>query len=86
MNKKLILIISIVVFLLLIPLIAMQFTSEVNWDILDFIVATILLLSTGLAFNFAIQKVKNTQFRIAICLIILAFLFLIWTQLAVGIF
>jgi asparagine N-glycosylation enzyme membrane subunit Stt3 len=85
-NKSLTLIISIVAFLLLIPLIAMQFTNEVNWDILDFIVAAILLLSTGLACNFIIQKIKNTKFRIAICLAIVVTFLLIWTELAVGIF
>jgi hypothetical protein len=64
----------------------MQFTNEVKWDILDFIVAGILLLGTGLACNFVLQKVKNTKCRIAICLAILASLFLIWAELAVGIF
>jgi hypothetical protein len=71
---------------LLTPLIAMQFTNEVNWNIMDFIVAGFLLLGTGLACNFVIQKVKNTKFRIAICLAILVLLFLIWAELAVGIF
>ena len=85
-NKSLIFIILVVALLLIIPLIAMQFTNEVNWNILDFIVAGILLLGTGLAFNFVMQKVKNTKFRIAICLAILAYLFLIRTELAVGIF
>jgi len=85
-NKTHTLIISVVALLLLTPLIAMQFTNEVNWDILDFIVAGILLLSTGLACNFIIQKVKNTKFRIAICLAIVGILFLIWAELAVGIF
>jgi uncharacterized membrane protein YoaT (DUF817 family) len=85
-NKPLPLIISVVVLLLLIPLIAMQFTNEVNWDILDFIVAVVLLLNTGLACNFIIQKVKNTKFRIAICLAIVVILFLIWGEIAVGIF
>ena len=85
-NKFLIFIILVVALLLIIPLIAMQFTNEVNWNILDFIVAGILLLGTGLAFNFVMQKVKNTKFRIAICLAILAYLFLIRTELAVGIF
>ena len=85
-NKSLIFIILVVALLLIIPLIAMQFTNEVNWNILDFIIAGILLLGTGLAFNFVMQKVKNTKFRIAICLAILAYLFLIRTELAVGIF
>ena len=64
----------------------MQFTNEVNWNILDFIIAGILLLGTGLAFNFVMQKVKNTKLKVAIWVAILAFLFLIWAELAVGIF
>jgi predicted membrane channel-forming protein YqfA (hemolysin III family) len=83
-NNNLTLLILVVAILLLIPLIAMQFTNEVNWSIMDFIVAAILLLGTSLAFNFVLQKVKNTKFRVAICLAILAFLF--WAELAVGIF
>ena len=85
-HKTLVIILSKIAFLLLIPLIAMQFTNEVNWNIIDFIIAGILLLGTGLACNFILQKVKNTQFRIAICLVILAVLFLIWAELAVEIF
>jgi len=85
-NKNLIYIISAVALLLFLPLIAMEFTNEVKWTLMDFIVAAILLLSTGLSCNFVIQKVKNTKFRIAICLAILAVLFIIWAELAVGIF
>ena len=85
-NKNFIIIISVVALLLLIPLIAMQFTNEVRWAVFDFIIAGFLLIGTGLSCNFVIQKVKNTKFRIAICLAILALLFLIWAELAVGIF
>ena len=85
-NKSLTHIISVVAILLLIPFISMQFTTEVKWTLMDFIVAGILLLSTGLACNFVIQKVKNTKFRVAICLAILAILLLVWAELAVGVF
>ncbi len=34
-------------FILLVPLIAMQFTSEVNWQLNDFIVMGILLFGMG---------------------------------------
>jgi hypothetical protein len=85
-NKNFIIIISVVALLLLIPLIAMQFTNEVRWAVFDFIIAGFLLIGTGLSCNFVIQKVKNAKFRIAICLAILALLFLIWAELAVGIF
>ena len=85
-NKRLIGILLAVALLLLIPLIAMQFTDEVNWTLFDFIGAAVLLLGTGLMSEFVLRKVKKTKHRIAICLAILATLFLIWAELAVGIF
>lgn len=84
-NKRLIIIVSTVAFLLLIPLIAMQFTDEVKWTLLDFIVAAVLLLSAGLICDLVIRKVKKLKFRIALCMAILVMLLLIWAELAVGI-
>ena len=85
-HKRLFAIISTVVLLLLIPLVAMQFTNEVNWTIGDFVVAGILLLSTGLAIEFVLKKVKKKQNRFVLLFIILALLFVTWVELAVGIF
>ncbi len=85
-NKRLIGIVIAVAFLLLIPFIAMQFTSEVNWNGFDFLAAGALLLGTGLACEFVMRKVSKTTYRIAICVAILAALLLIWVELAVGIF
>jgi peptidoglycan/LPS O-acetylase OafA/YrhL len=86
LQKRTTTIVLIVAFLLLIPLVAMQFTNEVNWTLFDFIVAGFLLLGTGLLFEFASRKVRNPTYRIAICLTILTTLVLIWLELAVGIF
>ena len=85
-NKRLKNILLIVGSLLLIPLIAMQFTHEVNWTALDFVIAGALLLVTGLIFDLVMRKVKNTKYRIAILIIVLLVFFLIWAELAVGIF
>lgn len=85
-NKRLIGIVLIVAFLLLIPLIAMQFTAEVNWTLFDFVVAGVLLLGTGLMCELAIRKVKKMDLRIGLITAILVMLFLIWAELAVGIF
>ena len=74
------------VFLLLIPLIAMQFTDEVNWGPLDFVVAGVLLLAAGLVIDLVLRKVKNTNYRIANIIALLIALLLIWAELAVGIF
>ena len=72
--------------LLLIPLIAMQFTNEVNWTLPDFIIAGALLLGTGLICELVIRKIKIIKYRIAICAALLVVLMLIWAELAVGIF
>lgn len=85
-NKRLIGIVLAVAFILLLPLIAMQFTDEVVWDLFDFVVAGVLLLGTGLLCEFTMRKTKNRVNRIAILAVILVVLFLIWAELAVGIF
>jgi hypothetical protein len=85
-NKRLTGIVATVVLLLLIPLIAMQFTKEVNWTLFDFIVAGILLLGTGLICELVLRKVNSSSYRIAMIVSILAILILVWLELAVGIF
>ena len=85
-NKRLFGIVLAVALILLIPFIAMQFTDEVNWTLLDFVVAGILLLGTGLLCELVMRKVNNGTKRIATIAVILAALFLIWAELAVGIF
>lgn len=85
-SKRLIGIVLTVAHLMLIPLVAMQFTDEVYWTLADFVVAGILLLGTGLICEFVMRKVKNRAYRITVIAIVLAMLFLIWTELSVGIF
>ena len=49
--------------LLLIPLIAMQFTKEVNWTFFDFFVAGGLLFSLAFSVDYIFQKVQNFHGR-----------------------
>ena len=85
-NKRLTGILITVVLILLVPLIAMQFSTGVNWSPIDFATAGILLFGTGLACELVMRKVKKVQYRVAICGAILLVLLLIWIELAVGIF
>ncbi len=85
-SKRLFNLLAGAAFLLLIPFIAMQFTEEVKWGPFDFLVAGVLLFSTALALEWVLQKVTRREYRIALCLVILAVLFLVWAELAVGIF
>jgi hypothetical protein len=85
-DKRLIGIMLTIAFILLIPLLAMQFTTEVNWTLSDFVVAGVLLLGTGLLCEFVMRKVTKTGHRIGIIAVIIVVLFLIWAELAVGLF
>jgi hypothetical protein len=71
--------------LLLIPLIAMQFTEEVNWDGTDFLVMGILLFGMGSLFVLLSRKAPRS-YRLGIGIACAALLFYIWAELAVGIF
>jgi hypothetical protein len=73
-------------FLLLIPLVANQFTDGEGWNWFDFMVAGILLFGTGLLCELVLRKFRKMQYRIAICAVILLALFIVWAELAVGIF
>jgi hypothetical protein len=85
-NKRLMLILAAVPTILLIPLIAMQFSNGVDWKILDFVIMGILLLGTGLLCELVLRKVKSTKGRIILCGAVLFSFLLIWAELAVGIF
>ena len=77
---------STIVLLLMVPLLAMQFTNEVNWTLSDFVVAGILLSVTGLAIELVLRNVKTTKNRLIFCGIVLLVFLVIWAELAVGIF
>lgn len=71
-------------FLLLIPLVAMQFTREVNWDLTDFIIMGVLIFGTGLVYILVTEKANNIVYRIAAGMALAAAFLLIWANLAVG--
>ena len=85
-NKRLIGIITTVFVLLSIPLVAMEFTTEVNWKISDFIMMGILLLGTGLLCELVLRKIQKPQHKVLLCGFLMLVLFLVWAELAVGVF
>lgn len=84
--KTFLILLSIVLLLLLIPFVTMQFSNEVNWSLMDFVMAGILLFGTSLIIELVLRKVKSTKHRLLISGIILFLLFLLWAELAVGVF
>ena len=85
LNRSKIILISVGL-LLMIPLVAMQFTTEVNWSFLDFVAMGILLLVCGFSINFILQKTQTKITKIIAVGFCLLLFFLIWAELAVGIF
>ena len=84
--KKRIIAVFIPLILLLIPLIAMQFTNEVNWTLGDFVIAGVLLSGAGLLCEFILRKVNKPNYRIISYVTVLIVFLLIWAQLSVGLF
>lgn len=78
--------VSAVAVLLLVPFIAMQFTTGVNWSVSDFVVAGVLLLGTGFACELVIRKIESKRVRAGILAAVILAAFLVWVELAVGIF
>ncbi len=70
---------------LLVPLIAMIFTDEVQWNLADFVIIGTLLIGAGLTFELITSKL-NPKYRVSIALVFIAAVLLIWAELAVGIF
>ena len=77
---------SVAALVLAIPFIAMRFTQEVNWSGLDFLIAGILLFSSAAIINLVLNKVKTSGKRLFLVFVILLVLFLVWAELAVGLF
>ncbi len=71
--------------ILLLPLIAMQFTDEVVWDVTDFAFFGALLVGVGVTFELAARKTGNTAYRSAVGVALAAAFILVWVNGAVGI-
>lgn len=85
-SQRITLLYSIPFVILSIPLMAMQFTEEVNWTISDFLVMGILLFTTVFTIDFVLKKFKTLKSRLILIVGIVVLLALVWAELAVGIF
>ncbi|MEK9852456.1 MAG: hypothetical protein VW441_05685 [Flavobacteriaceae bacterium] len=72
--------------LLLIPLAAMQFSSEVNWSLFDFVIMGFLLLALGFGIRFIRNKKSVLKYPLLMIIAVVVLFFIIWAELAVGIF
>ncbi|AIL47208.1 hypothetical protein [Elizabethkingia anophelis] len=77
---------SVAALLLIVPLIGMQFSKEIKWSLLDFIIAGFLLFTTAFSIDSIMRRVKTKAYQFITIALVLITLFLIWAELAVGIF
>ena len=76
---------SAVAIILVTPLVAMQFTDEVDWSPFDFVAAGLLLGGTGACIELVVRRSTSMAYRAAAGLALAAALALIWVYGAVGI-
>jgi ABC-type uncharacterized transport system permease subunit len=70
---------------LLLPLVAMQFTDEVNWDETDLAVIGAMLAVACGTYELAARMAGNSAYRAAVGVAVAAAFILVWMNLAVGI-
>ncbi len=75
---------GIVGLLLLLPLVAMQFTEEVNWTAADFVFMGVLLGGIGLAFEFIVRRSTSLAYRFGAGVALLTAFLTVWVNAAVG--
>lgn len=75
---------SVPALLLMLPLVAMQFTEEVNWTASDFVFAAVLFGSVGLAFELTVRKSPSFAYRLGAATAVIAAFLTVWVNAAVG--
>jgi uncharacterized membrane protein len=71
--------------ILLVPLVAMQFTEEVAWGPADFALVGAMLFAACGTYELAARGTGNTAYRAAVGVALAAAFILVWMNLAVGI-
>lgn len=86
LSRSALIVAALTMLLLMIPAVAMLFSSEFNWGSEDFLAAGGLIFGGGMAYVLAARFVRTSRQRLVIGLLVLAGIALIWAELAVGIF
>ena len=84
MRKKISIIGLVVISIIGVLFVSMFFTTEMKWDLADFVLASILLFGTGVAGVFIWEWVKISRWRIFLLVLLALLVVFIWAELAVG--
>ena len=71
---------------LAVPLVAMQFTAEVDWGIGDFLAAGMMFALLGAGLDIALRLPASWRLRAVLATGAVGAFLLVWAELAVGIF
>lgn len=83
-QKRIIILGIAVACVLLVPLVAMQFSDEVVWTFSDFVFAAVVLFGAGLTYILIANRTGNVAYRAAIGLAVATGLLVVWANGAVG--
>lgn len=84
LNRSILYVGVVTTLLLMVPLVAMQFTDQVKWTIIDFVLMGVLLFGTGSLFVLVIRHGENIIYRAGMAVAVGATFLMIWVNLAVG--
>jgi hypothetical protein len=70
--------------ILMVPLLGMQFSAEVNWSPADFALMGVLLSGTGCMLALVARNVAHRRYRMLAGAGLVLALLLVWAELAVG--
>ncbi len=76
---------GIVAILMLIPLVAMQFTSEMRWTLSDFVFMAVILFGAAAVYELVAKRLSNGWYRAAVGVAVVTSVALVWINGAVGI-
>jgi len=72
--------------LLLLPLIGMLISDEVNWSFFDFLIMGLLILSLSFGIKQILRATLKYKYKALFIALFLLVFMLIWVELAMGIF
>lgn len=84
-KKRLIVWAVVIAIILMAPLVAMQFTNEIDWNLFDFVIMGTVLIGIGIAYELVAKKSAKTVYRIAFGIGLTGAFLLFWVNGAVGI-
>lgn len=80
-KKDVIQIALVTVCLLLFPAIGMKFTDEISWKLSDFVLAFVLLFTSGFLFKALTKTIHNPRLKVGLGILVFVGLLVVWISL-----